>query len=167
MKIKLEIVTVQPYTWVIIEGKDVKQNVGDPINKILRKVLEGATVISSETLPYPATLEDAKISRCLDIDLKTGDLISEGFVFDSKTFSLSINAQINWSNIMNVPDNAFPLTIMTKDDQSYALSLANKQNFYLSALNGRLTQLGSGTSLKVQINALTTIADVETFVDPR
>jgi len=113
-------------------------------------------------------LQGYKDYKNRQIDEKTGELISTGFTWDSLIFSMSSNAQINWSNIPNVPDSLFPLPVMTKDDKTvYNLALSNKMNFYLTALNFKNGYLQSGTSLKNQVEACTTDAEVEAIHDNR
>jgi hypothetical protein len=114
------------------------------------------------------TLEELKHIRYTEIDMTTGILISQGFVFAGKTFSLSTNAQINWSNLPNLPDVVFPLAISTiNDEEIYELSLANKMNFYYSAVNGKNGPLQSGNALKAQITACVDEACVNSIVDTR
>ena len=120
-----------------------------------------------EAISPALTLAQAKINKCAEIDLKTQSLIFGGFLSDGKDFSLSITAQINWSNIPLLPDSMFPIALMTKNDELHILTLENRTAFYLSAVNGKNTHLQSGGALKIQVNALTTIADVQNFADPR
>lgn len=109
----------------------------------------------------------AKQNTYVVIDLTTEIIIKQGFTFEGYTFSMSANAQINWSNLLNIPDGMFPLPVMSINEEVYMLSLANRQNFYLSALNSKNNALQSGSVLKGQIAAMTTLAEVESFVDPR
>jgi hypothetical protein len=113
------------------------------------------------------TLEELKNYRYLEIDNRTQELIAEGFVFDGRRFSMSINAQINWSNFPNLPDQVFPLPIMDMDENLYILSLENKLNFYLAALNFKNAQLKSGSALKAQIKACTNKECVNSIIDNR
>lgn len=113
------------------------------------------------------TLDELKDIRYAEIDMNTQDLISKGFPFAGHTFSMSITAQINWSNFPNLPDTLFPLTIMDIVEQPYVCSLANKMNFYYSALNGKNQYLQSGGVLKAQIFACADEACVTAIIDNR
>jgi len=113
------------------------------------------------------TLEELKNIRYVEIDQRTGELIALGFLFDGHTFSMSTSAQINWSNFPNLPDQLFPLPVMDITETLYMLDLANKTNFYLSALNYKNTQLQSGSILKGQIKACTDDACVNAIIDNR
>lgn len=113
------------------------------------------------------TLEELKDIRYTEIDLRTTELISNGFPFDGHIFSMSTSAQINWSNFPNLPDALFPLPIMDKTENLYQLSLANKTNFYLAALSYKNTQLQSGSLLKAQVKACADEACVLAVVDNR
>lgn len=113
------------------------------------------------------SLEELKNYRYQQIDNKTSELIAQGFVFDGHTFSMSTNAQINWSNFPNLPDELFPLNVMDIDEDIYSLALADKLNFYLGALNHKNTQLQSGSTLKAQIKAAVDIPAVNAIIDNR
>jgi len=109
----------------------------------------------------------AKLEKYSEIDNNTGYLIDKGFTFAGLTFSLSQNAQINWSNILQLPGGIFPLPVMSKDEQVYSLSLENRMNFYLSAVNGKNVPLQSGSVLKTQVKALNDLNEIINFVDTR
>jgi len=113
------------------------------------------------------TLEELKTARYNEIDLQTSELINAGFAFDGHTFSMSLTAQINWSNFPNLPDELFPLSVVDIAEEIYVLSLANKYNFYFSALNYKNQFLQSGGVLKGQIKACTTIEEVNAIIDNR
>jgi len=113
------------------------------------------------------TLQEIKDIRYNEINLRTQELIAMGFPFDGHTFSMSFTAQINWSNFPNLPDQLFPLAIMDINENLYTLSLANKTNFYLSAVNYKNAQLQSGSVLKAQVTACTDEACVLAIVDNR
>lgn len=101
------------------------------------------------------------------VDTKTQELIFNGFPFDGKIFSMSINAQINWSNFPMLPDALFPLTVLSKNDEEYILSYANKNTFYMTALGYKNTHLQSGDTLKKQIALMTTKEELANFIDNR
>lgn len=113
------------------------------------------------------TLEELKSEKIDNIDFRTKQLINDGFNFDGHIFSLSVEAQINWSNMLNFPDQMFPLNVIDRDDNLYILDLSNKMNFYLSALNGKNMHLQSGGVLKTQVKNAQTIEEVELIIDNR
>jgi len=113
------------------------------------------------------SLEELKNYRYAQIDKKTSELIAQGFPFDGRTFSMSTNAQINWSNFPNLPDGLFPLSINDISENTYSLALADRLNFYLSALNYKNIQLQSGSALKAQITSAVDIAAVNAVIDNR
>ena len=110
-------------------------------------------------------LNDFKIYVCGLIDESTTSNIFKGFTFDGHTFSMSISAQINLSNIFNIPDGLFPLPYSTKDDKLYSLTLANRQNFYLTALGFKNTTIQAGTSLKQQVLDCPTLEQVQNILN--
>lgn len=113
------------------------------------------------------TLDELKDIRYTEIDMRTQELIAQGFSFDSHTFSMSLTAQINWSNFPNLPDALFPLTIIDIVEGPYVCSLANKMNFYYTALNAKNQWLQTGGVLKAQIHACVDEACVTAIIDNR
>lgn len=113
------------------------------------------------------TLEELKDIRYVEIDMRTQELIAQGFAFDGHTFSMSLTAQITWSNFPNLPDGLFPLTIIDILEAPYVCSLANKMNFYFSALNAKNGPLQSGGVLKATIKACADEACVNAIIDNR
>ena len=87
--------------------------------------------------------------------------IYNGFTFDNKPFSLSISAQINWSNLLLLPEGIFPITISCTDETTYLLTYANRINFYLTAVSAKNGALQAGTTLKQTVLAATTIEELE------
>ena len=97
------------------------------------------------------------------IDIFIQEKIFKGFDFDGKTFSMSVNAQLNWSNVLNIPDELFPLNVTTKNDENYILTLAKKSSFYYTCLNFKHGCLNYGNSLKNNLNLLKTEAEILAF----
>lgn len=107
------------------------------------------------------SLEELKQAKIIDVDANTEDLISQGFTFDGVLFSLSAKAQINWSNIVNIPSQLFPLPINGKNDDGYLLEESDKMNFYYTALNAVNSKLQAGSAKKRAIKACTSIQELE------
>lgn len=112
-----------------------------------------------------SNIDDFKKHLCSLVDKNTENTIFSGFTFDSHLFSLSLSAQINWSNLFNIPNELYPLTISCKDESIYQLSLANKQNFYLTALNAKNTALQNGTVAKSAIMECVTIEELNLIAE--
>ncbi len=89
--------------------------------------------------------------------------IFKGFVYNGKTFSMSINAQINWSNILLIPSSNFPLALMTIDEELVQLSLEEKTLFYQASLNHKYSKLQLGHTLKTTVKNFTTIEEINNF----
>lgn len=113
-----------------------------------------------EPAPAGPSLQDLKTTAISEVDSQTEANILKGFTFGGLTFSMSTNAQINWSNFPNLPSQVFPLSIMSKDDQEYLLSESNKMNFYLSALGYKNACLQAGNAKKKLIAACATIEEL-------
>ena len=97
------------------------------------------------------------------IDVFIQEKIFKGFDFDGKTFSMSVNAQLNWSNMLNIPDELFPLNVTTKNDGNYILTLPNRSSFYYTCLNYKHDCLNYGNTLKNKLNLLKTEAEILAF----
>jgi hypothetical protein len=107
----------------------------------------------SKVVEYGGTLDELKIQKKQEIDAKTETLIKLGFVYDSETFSMSENAQINWTNLKLLESAlTWPVELTTVDDTAYSLSQANLDAFMSAALTHKQTQLDSGRALKVAVN---------------
>jgi len=123
---------------------------------------------------WPYTLTEAKIQKIADIDSRTTELIMGGFPFGESNFSMSEPAQRNWIGLLsayNAGMISFPFTISTVEEGMYQLADATVLMQFMGAF--MLYQvdpnqpLGSGRVLKAQVNACTTVAQVEAIVDPR
>lgn len=120
-----------------------------------------------EDLPDADTLEEAKEMKIAQIDSRTQELIFEGFSFAGLHWSLSINAQINLTNLPTMPEFAFPLNMQDMDGTAYVLSYEERMDFYYAAMAAKNTHLQSGNALKTQVSELTNIEEILNFVDPR
>lgn len=139
-------------------------------------LLAGSSVIIQENVccndgtPTELNLSDYKTLRYNEIDKKTGELISGGFVYGTKTFSLSQNAQINISALNQTRDElTYPINYNTIDDTDKydVVDAVDMHNMYLTALNTKKGYLDSGTVLKDQIRAATDKAQVDAVIDNR
>ena len=124
-------------------------------------------LISEDYVDDFQSLEEAINFKKDQIDKRTQELIFEGFAFAGLNWSLSINAQINWNNIPQLPEIVFPLAIQDMDGNNYNLEYSDRMNFYYTAVNIKNSHLQSGNILKTQVSQLTTIQEILTFVDPR
>lgn len=116
--------------------------------------------------PVPA----AKIVRYDQIDKRTEELIAEGFLFDGKVFSLSANAQRYWTGLMvGASAIAYPVVVNTLDDgATYTIPNAGTVvGVYGAAMNTVKDRLGSGTDLKSEVRAASTVEAVNAVVDDR
>lgn len=116
-------------------------------------------------------LTELKEKRKLEIDTQTAALIALGFIFDSHTFSLSLSAQSNWTNIKaNKADfaalGAFPLQTTSKEG-IYYLTEANVNNFWLTAMVRIRTLYEGGNALKESIKNAVDKVEVNSIVDTR
>jgi len=116
-----------------------------------------------------SVLSDLKIFRNKEIDTRTEELIALGYTYDSKQFSLSLNAQTNLIGLDNVrTELTYPITYSTIDDSSYSVvDAATIHAMYLTALGTKKAHLDSGRVLRDSINAAVDIAAVNAIIDNR
>lgn len=119
-----------------------------------------------------AELDNIKSAKNVAIDGKTTSLIDIGFTYAAKQFSLSLPSQIKLIGAHELKDDAaltYPITWNTIDDfDKHDIDNATAlDNFYKTALGTIRAHLDSGTALKNQIRAATTIAEVDAVVDNR
>lgn len=116
----------------------------------------------------PEDLDDYKKKKHLQIDLKTMGLIDAGFTYDSQTFSLSTNAQLNWVGLKSLESlMTWPVKVSTKDNGEYTLLQANLDAFVQAGKDVLQGHLDSGRALKVQVNSAVDKAGVDAVVDNR
>ena len=120
-----------------------------------------------EEIKVEIPLQEAIENKIKEIDRNTETLIFRGFEYNGLTFSLSTNAQINWSNLPNLPEQIFPLTILSKNDEPYSLKYSEVMNFYLTAVNGKNKHLQSGNLVKQEILKLKNSEEIINFKDDR
>jgi len=114
------------------------------------------------------TLDEYKAYRYNEIDTRTAILISAGFPYESNTFSLSVYAQINWTEIhTNQSAFTFPLDISTLDNNEYSLAEANVVAFWTAGKDTLKRHLDTGRILKKQIFDAADRAASEAIVDER
>lgn len=138
------------------------------------KLTIGGTVTNQSTLDAviaahdPSPLSVYKAAKNAAIDAKTQALIRQGFTFDGRSFSLSVNAQMNWSGLKTFEGLlSWPVAITTNDDSEYSLSQANLTAFTGTGLGTVSAHYGSGRALKLQVNAATSKTEVDAVVDNR
>jgi len=122
-----------------------------------------------------AALADAKAEKIRSIDANTGRLIALGFEFPASSgtiFSLSDSAQrtlLAADQQRSDPSFTYPVVWNSLDD-SATISLADAtelHDFVITAVGTTRAHLDSGTDLKDQVRAATTVAEVEAVVDNR
>lgn len=119
-------------------------------------------------------LAAAKAGKVAAIDARTTELISQGFTFANKQFSMSEAAQRNWIALSSGLANGllpFPMAVSTIDESSHVLASGNELKAFLGAYLTYQADpsqpLGAGRNLKELVNACSTIEEVEAIVDDR
>ena len=112
---------------------------------------------------------DHKAVCSSSIDAKTADLIAEGFVFDGVTFSLSGAAQLNHAADYMSRATLGPVVYNNIDDTvAYVIpDVPTLEAFYAAAVATIRGHRGTGTVLKDQVRAATTIEEIDAIEDTR
>jgi hypothetical protein len=119
------------------------------------------------------SLATTKQARYVAIDEKTVELIETGWAWNGRVFSASNNSQRYWLGLKAAVEllqpSDYPLSINTLDDsETYGVVDQAELLYMFGTLFGTVkARLGAGTSLKNQIRAATTKAEVDAIVDTR
>lgn len=150
-----------------VEGVEAKywKIRGDEVEEMTAE--EKAQVDSGELDAY-------KAERIRQIDAHTTELILAGFPFDNHNFSMSEAAQRNWTGmgtVLALGMMSFPFPISTVDEgvyilqsQEHCLQFLGTYMLYQASPSYPLAQ---GRTLKAQVNAATTKAEVDAVEDNR
>lgn len=123
----------------------------------------------------PGSLARVKTAKAAAVDARTDELIEAGFEFppaSGMVFVPTANFQRTLMGTMLIKGNpalTYPIEWSTADN-SGKITLANAtdvENFYLTGLGAIRAHKDSGTAIKDQINAATTVAEVEAVEDLR
>lgn len=120
--------------------------------------------------PNLSTLSGLKEYRYKQIDKRTQELIAQGFIYSSITFSLSTNAQTNLLGTYTARDLlTYPFSWNAIDDSStYQIADANEMAvFFMTALAAKKAHQDSGTALKTQIRDAVDMDAVNLIIDNR
>ena len=94
-------------------------------------------------------IQESREQKIIKIDNKIKEEISKGFVFDEKTFSLSLEAQLNW---LMIDEDEKSLTISTLDSQEYVLEKDKIKDFKKKMKESIRDCLSKGRQKKSQLN---------------
>lgn len=135
--------------------------------KLVRQTINVDTVdyyFNDDVIIDVFNIEDRKKALIDEIDLFVEAEIFKGFVYNGKTFSMSLKAQINWSNILLIPSSNFPLALMTVDEELVQLPIEEKIAFYQASLSHKYSKLQLGHNLKTIVKNLTTVEELNNFI---
>lgn len=145
---------------------------GEPYPHEHTELVQWITMAQALDIEPPEDLAVYKAQRFEEIDERTRQLIGDGFVYLSKTFSLSAEAQRKLHEDHQARDDpgfTYPVRYNTKDD-SDAIDIPDATVLHallMAACGARRACTDSGTALKDQIRAATTVAEVSAVEDER
>ncbi len=150
-------------------GTEAKFDFTDSLDATEITTLDTA-VSDYKTASATRALDAHKKAKMDDIDVRTRELIVDGFTHSGKTFSLSTEAQLKISGDNGARgDITYPVVYGNIDDTD-TISLANAPDLHamwVAARDARYGHLKSGTDLKVTVRAAATIAAVDAVMDNR
>ncbi len=125
----------------------------------------------TEYTPVP-DLGSVKLVKMSAIDMKSAMLIAKGFVYDNHIFSTSDKARSNWKDVKDNKDDLGyypedPIPVSAQDQPEYTLLKSNVNDFYKVGQSFVKGYIDSGRNLKKQVNACSTIAEVDAILDDR
>lgn len=110
----------------------------------------------------------AKVNRLQEIDDRTSALIQNGFTFDNNDFSLSIEAQINFSTWgTHASRLSYPFVVSTEDGTYSVADAATMVNLSKAALDAIKSSIDNGNTLKAQIRSAANQTALDAIVDNR
>lgn len=118
------------------------------------------------------TLQEAKQAKFEQIDKKTNEIIARGYVWEGVVLSLSLPSQTRLNGVYAMQDDppgGYPIVWNSLDDNSFVTLEDAKDTVSMhDAAGNRLREVvDSGTAIKEEVRAATTVAEVEAIVDPR
>lgn len=124
----------------------------------------------------PPSLDELKQAKFAEIDERTVELISAGFLYSGRRLSLSARAQSYWNGLGNLASNGllqpsdFPLVVDCLDDTEPPYEIVDAADavaIFSAAASTVKGFLVSGTNLKSQVRAATTPEECEAVLDVR
>jgi len=119
----------------------------------------------------PLTLAEAKHAKNSIIDLKTQTIISIGAPYDGHLFSMEYGDQLSYIALclaVMASQVSYPIEVRDMVDVAYYLTDApSYYTFFFTGLGYVQVVLAGGRAIKDQVNACTTIEQVNAIVDPR
>lgn len=130
------------------------------------------TIINSAIANHHASLDQAKKAKYAAIDAKTDEIIARGFTFQNIVFSTSLDAQsrmLGMDQLRNDAAMTYPIIFNSLDD-SISISIPDADTVHAFVLTGvgyYRAAIDSGSALKADVRAATTVAEVQAITDTR
>lgn len=131
------------------------------ITDVEQSALDAAIAAYDDTT---SQLDQARQYKYKIIDREVREAISQGFVFEGATFSLSDNAQRKLDSLHGAYQAGWlplPRPISTKDNGTYELTADKALAFFQMALGAVDVHIQASYPRKAAVKAATTLAEVE------
>lgn len=150
----------------------------DPDPALLAAVVDTWKIINTDLMEMTgeekvtlnaAALPVYKAMKYAAVDNRTDELFTTGFASDSKTFSLSLAAQITIAAWWNDEATVYSIKVSTIDDsEEIELEDASALDTHYVAMSNRVRTIRDGDkTLKAAIRAATTQTTIDAIVDSR
>lgn len=114
--------------------------------------------------------ELVKEKKIKDIDVRTKELINKGVVHNGQTFSMTIEAQLNWADLRYNKDNSlmnYPEKVSVLSGEYSIVDSAECQTIIDLIFGQKDSVLKVGRGIVKQVYSATTISAVEAITDLR
>src|SRR3990167_8840242 len=99
---------------------------------------------------------EAKAFLKLQVDIKTGQIITAPMLVFGLRWSMSQNAQINWLGLKTADESKFPKDYLSQDGIYHTITFANKDDLYNAAYDQKESAIIEANLLINEINSMTT-----------
>ena len=132
----------------------------------------GQSVVAADSLdaakPLAQQLAEAKVASVMAVDMKTQVLLAAGFTYGGNTFPLDPDSRLDWKAILDGNVKTWPLSFTTTDGKTVvSLDGTTGPAAAQAAFTRYVALRQQGATLKAQINASTSVANVQAVIDDR
>lgn len=107
-------------------------------------------------IPLSILLEETILNVVEYIKIK----LENGFEFDGKLFSMSVSDQVNYTNLLLLPKEAFPQNFPCKDYSTYQVTSENKLLLYQASAQHKMLWEGTQSKIISQLKRCTCNSEV-------
>ncbi len=138
---------------------------------LLKSEVICSLVDDDEIIDFSNVLSVRKMLRYKEIDARTDAIFGEGLSYNGSVFSMSLEAQTNWGDIMIgvlAGIEKFPRTVSLKDrSKEYTFNTLSDFMGFAASYKTFKQIIDQGREIRLQVSAATTIEELESIADNR